>query len=72
MWIFDLLFYLLAFIGLANVLICIYPTPKKGWNKKVYDFVDYLSLRKVRTHGGERDRTDAHAGLQHGNEPSDG
>jgi hypothetical protein len=46
MWIFDLLIFVLAFIGLANVLICIYPKPKKGWNKKVYDFVDYLSLRK--------------------------
>jgi len=54
MWIFDLLFYSLAFIGLANVLICIYPTPKKGWNKKVYDFVDYLSLRKGVKNGKRR------------------
>ena len=46
MWIFDLLLYLLAFIGLANVVIRIYPEPKADWNKKVYDFVDYLSLRK--------------------------
>jgi hypothetical protein len=46
MWIFDLIIFVLAFIGLANVLIRIYPKPRKGWNKKVYDFVDYLSLRK--------------------------
>lgn len=46
MWLLDLLFYLLAFVGLANVLIRIYPEPKADWNKKVYDFVDYLSLRK--------------------------
>lgn len=46
MWILDVLLYLLAFIGLANVVIRLYPEPKAEWNQKVYDFVDYLSLRK--------------------------
>tara|TARA_R100001015_G_C4633518_1_gene198595 strand:- start:5036 stop:5203 length:168 start_codon:yes stop_codon:yes gene_type:complete len=46
MWILDLLLYLLAFVGTANVIIRLYPEPKADWNKKVYDFVDYLSLRK--------------------------
>lgn len=51
MWILDLLLYLLAFIGTANVIIRLYPEPKADWNKKVYDFVDYLSLRKGVTNG---------------------
>ena len=46
MWFLNLLIYILAFIGLANVIIRIYPKPKAAWNKKVYDYVDYFSLRK--------------------------
>ena len=46
MFIFDLVIYLLALVGLANMIIRFYPTPKATWNVKLYDLIDYLSLRK--------------------------
>jgi len=51
MWILDILIYVLAFVGLANIIIRLYPTPKANWNIKLYDFIDYLSLRKGVTNG---------------------
>ena len=51
MLILDILFYVLAFVGLANIIIRLYPTPKANWNIKLYDFIDYLSLRKGVTNG---------------------
>ena len=51
MWILDLVIHLLALVGLANMIIRFYPTPKATWNVKLYDFIDYLSLRKGVTNG---------------------
>jgi len=51
MWILDIVIYVLAFVGLANIIIRLYPTPKANWNIKLYDFIDYLSLRKGVTNG---------------------
>tara|TARA_Y100001937_G_scaffold116370_1_gene168238 strand:- start:927 stop:1094 length:168 start_codon:yes stop_codon:yes gene_type:complete len=51
MWILDILIYVLAFVGVANIIIRFYPTPKANWNIKLYDFIDYLSLRKGVTIG---------------------
>ena len=51
MFVFDLVIYLLALAGLANMIIRFYPTPKATWNVKLYDLIDYLSLRKGVTNG---------------------
>jgi hypothetical protein len=51
MFVFEVIIYLLAFVGLANIIIRFYPTPKANWNIKLYDFIDYLSLRKGVTNG---------------------